>query len=235
MDPRHNNNKETATPPVMQPQPVKKKAIPLPTAELPPTRLKAASCEQTPAAVPKAVIETPPPKAPKKSAKNAAKEQKRLELLQFAEANGIHPDHAYLVIRGDWTMERAKQQARRQKIQQLRVLSEARPASILQGWLEKRVELIRLTSEGPRVGRLLEIQKYEWRWDDQPLREEKLDTFALLTGNDARIWGAEWSKEAELEALGLKVPESCPDRRYIPDSRLHWAMKNQAVCRVTLY
>src|ERR1017187_5592963 len=164
MDPRHNNNKETATPPVMQPQPVKKKAIPLPTAELPPTRLKAASCEQTPAAVPKAVIETPPPKAPKKSAKNAAKEQRRLELLQFAEANGIHPDHAYLVRRGDWTLEQAKQrqfeEARRQKIQQLKAIADARSMSILQGWLERHVELIRLTSEGPRVGRLLEIQKY---------------------------------------------------------------------------
>src|ERR1022692_2930665 len=99
-----------------------------------------------------------------------AKAQRRQEVLKFAAEHAICEQYALLVVTGEWMLEHAKQkneieELRKEKLR-IREAKEVRSEAILNGWVEQKADLVRLTPCGPLPGHLLQVDKFEWLWDD---------------------------------------------------------------------
>jgi hypothetical protein len=250
MDPRHKQEKPTQS---SQSSPVKvavpKKAVAtrsthLPhTAELPPTRLK--TIQDPPASLAEPPASVNPKKAVRAAAK-AAKEQRRLDTLKVAADIGISENYARLVMSGEWTPEYARQryrfeeyrkeklQARQEKLQ-ARQAREPQVEVLLKQWVDQNSDLVRLTDRGPLMAHLLQVDKYEWLWDDQAGPQPKLETFAVITQDHSRRWSSQWQIDVQLEAQGLQVPPYYPLRRKIAAWKLEKAHRERLACQVVLY
>ena len=245
MDPRNKQNSTQAvvpsTPPLKGSTPVA--PVPFRTAELPPTRLKMTPAQDvsSSAIVPQAVA---PPELPtKKAAAQSAKQQQRQEILKLAADHAIPIEYARLVHSGAWTLEwaqrrhlsneyRAQKLAERLRIQEA---EEAQAGAILKRWMDQNTDLARLTHGGPVTAHLLQVEKFQWLWDDQPESQPKLETFAVLSLDDFRRWSSQWHTDSELANQRMQVAPRYSDRTVIPRWKLEKAYREQLACQVILY
>ena len=236
--------------PVSPPASAKVKKIkPIPTAEIPPTRLQisetpavepAAQVAPAPRPLPtKEVLEENQPVIPAKpSSPKAAKARKAAEAAAFANEHGISHEYARLVLDGTWTLQSAQHRSRQAAINKERALirqgAVLQSEKILSRWIEEKTPLVRVTDEGTSSGvYLLQIERLALHWDDHSEPLPKIQSYLIYSQTDGQTWAHTWKTDPELQ--GQTIPRRFADRVLIPNWEMEKVMQRRRLCTVKFY